>query len=164
MQPCTGARNDTCTCYALIQGTSKRLFPGFVKLDEKVGFCLPTAGRRTQFFHPTISQPGKSLSEVPCICCTLNQIIFCWMRMMLYSVHKEVQRSAKRCGCLPSYSLAEPERELAKPRNHHLAEPCITSLLLKGSDKKIIIFPRVSATTAPNSKFRLEYLKNVNNA
>ena len=49
-----------------IQGTSKRLFPGCVKLGEKVAFCLPTAGRRTQFFHPAFSQPGKSLLEVPC--------------------------------------------------------------------------------------------------
>ena len=30
------------------------LFPGCVKLDEKVVFCLPTAGRRTQFFSPHI--------------------------------------------------------------------------------------------------------------
>ena len=49
-----------------VQAISKRLFPDCVKLDEKVVLCLPTAGRRTQFFHPTFSQPGKSLLEVPC--------------------------------------------------------------------------------------------------
>ena len=41
--------------------------PDCVKLDEKVVLCLPTAGRRTQFFHPTITQPGKSLLMHPCI-------------------------------------------------------------------------------------------------
>ena len=29
----------------------KKLFPGCVTLGEKVAFCLPTAGRRTQFFQ-----------------------------------------------------------------------------------------------------------------
>ena len=58
----------SCLLALPVQGTSKRLFPGFVKLGEKVAFCLPTAGRRTQFFHPTFSQPGKSLLEVPCTC------------------------------------------------------------------------------------------------
>ena len=33
-------------------GCPKKTIPGCVKLDEKVAFCLPTAGRRTQFFHP----------------------------------------------------------------------------------------------------------------
>ena len=37
-----------------------------MKLGETVAFCIPTAGRRTQFFHPTFSQPGKGLLEVPC--------------------------------------------------------------------------------------------------
>ena len=41
------------------QGTSKERFPGCVKLSEKVAFCLPTAGRRTQFFHPIFTQRGK---------------------------------------------------------------------------------------------------------
>ena len=49
-----------------IQGTSRRLFPGCVKLGEKVALCLPTAGRRTQFFHPIFTQPGKHSLEVPC--------------------------------------------------------------------------------------------------
>ena len=36
----------------------------------------------------------------------------------------ELQRSAKRRGCLLSYSQAEPGRELTQPRKHLLAEPC----------------------------------------
>ena len=50
-----------------LQGISKRLFPGCVKLVEKVAFCLPAAGRETQFFHFTFTKPGKSLLEIPCI-------------------------------------------------------------------------------------------------
>ena len=53
-----------------VQGTSKRFFPGWVKSGEKVAFCLPTAGKQTQYFHHIFSQPGKSLLasllEVPC--------------------------------------------------------------------------------------------------
>ena len=36
----------------------------------------------------------------------------------------EVQRSAKRRGCLLSYSQAEPGRELTQPSPRLLAEPC----------------------------------------
>ena len=54
-------------CWQCIQDCTKRLFPGFVKLGEKVPFCLPTAGRRTQFFHPILTQPGKHLLVQPCI-------------------------------------------------------------------------------------------------
>ena len=36
----------------------------------------------------------------------------------------QVQRSAKRRGCLLSYSQAEPGRELTKPSPRLLAEPC----------------------------------------
>ena len=50
----------------LLQGISKRLFPGCVKSGEKVAFCLPSAVRKTQIFHHIISQPGKSLLEIPC--------------------------------------------------------------------------------------------------
>ena len=49
-----------------LQGISKRLFPGWVKSGEKVEFCLPSAGRQTQFFHHLISQRGKNLLEIPC--------------------------------------------------------------------------------------------------
>ena len=35
-----------------------------------------------------------------------------------------VQRLAKRCGCLLSYSQAEPGRELTQPSPRLLAEPC----------------------------------------
>ena len=44
-----------------LQGTSKRLFPGCVKLGEKVAFCLPTAGRKTQFFTPYSHNLGSIL-------------------------------------------------------------------------------------------------------
>ena len=37
----------------------------------------------------------------------------------------KLQRSAKRRGCLISYSQAEPGIELTQPRTHLLAEPCI---------------------------------------
>ena len=50
----------------LLQGYTKRTFPGCVKLGEKVAFCLPTAGRRTQFLHLIFMQPGKSLLVQPC--------------------------------------------------------------------------------------------------
>ena len=39
-------------------------------------------------------------------------------------MNNAVQRSAKRRGCLLSYSQAEPGRELTQPRKHLLAEPC----------------------------------------
>ena len=38
-----------------------------------------------------------------------------------------VQRSAKRRGCLLSYSQAEPGRELIQPSPRLLAEPCIVN-------------------------------------
>ena len=38
---------------------------------------------------------------------------------------QRLQRSAKRRGCLLSYSHAEPGRELTQPGKHLLAEPCI---------------------------------------
>ena len=37
----------------------------------------------------------------------------------------KIQRSAKRRGCLLSYSQAEPGRELTQPSPRLLAEPCI---------------------------------------
>ena len=40
--------------------------PGCVKQDEKVAFCLPTAGRRTQLLHHIVTQPGKCLLVQPC--------------------------------------------------------------------------------------------------
>ena len=52
----------------IVQGTSKKRFPGCVKLGEKVAFCLPTAGRKTQLFHIIFTEPGKDILEVPCIC------------------------------------------------------------------------------------------------
>ena len=51
---------------AQLQGISKRWVPGCVKLGEKVAFCLPTAGRRTQLFHLIFTQPGVHLLEIPC--------------------------------------------------------------------------------------------------
>ena len=50
-----------------LQGTSKKRFPGCVNFGEKVAFCLPTAGKRAQFFHPIFTQPRKHSLEVPCI-------------------------------------------------------------------------------------------------
>ena len=41
-----------------------------------------------------------------------------------------VQRSAKRRGCLLSYSQAEPGRESTQPRKHLLAEPCSSKVRL----------------------------------
>ena len=41
-----------------IQGCTKRTFP--------VVFCLPTPGRRMQFFHPIFTQPVKRLLVHPC--------------------------------------------------------------------------------------------------
>ena len=46
----------------------------------------------------------------------------------------ELQRSAKRRGCLLSYSQAEPGRELTQPSPCLLAEPCMTSALRVGQN------------------------------
>ena len=65
--PAEKIASDVCSalCFLrLLQGCTKRLFPGFVKLGLKVAFCLPTAGRRAQFSYPT--QPGKGLLVQPC--------------------------------------------------------------------------------------------------
>ena len=58
-----------------LQGISKRLFPGWVKSGLKVAFCLPSARRKTQYFHNIFSQPGKSLLEILCIGC--GRGLFC---------------------------------------------------------------------------------------
>ena len=49
-----------------LQGACKECFPGCVKLDEKVAFCLPTAGRRRNLSHPKFTKPGKHSLEVSC--------------------------------------------------------------------------------------------------
>ena len=49
-----------------VQGCIKRTFPGCVKLGEKVAFYLPTPDRRTHFFHPIFTQPGKGILVHPC--------------------------------------------------------------------------------------------------
>ena len=102
-----------------IQGTSKERFPGCVKLDEKVAFCLPTAGRRRNLFHPKFTKPEKHSLEVPCRCqdylgfwfqCELNfiprdhfhssrvyrAIALLFSLVMLF--HKEVQCGRQRYG------------------------------------------------------------------
>ena len=45
-----------------------------------------------------------------------------------------IQGSAKRLGCLLSYSQAEPGRELTQPIPRLLAEPC-TRLALNGLER-----------------------------
>ena len=52
-----------------------------------------------------------------------------------------VQRSAKRWGCLLSYSQAEPGRELTQPRKHLLAEPCTIAVCVRkrSSSAEVII-------------------------
>ena len=50
-----------------LQGISKEsLKISKEELGEKVAFCLPNAGRKTQFFQPLFSQPGKHSLEIPC--------------------------------------------------------------------------------------------------
>ena len=53
-----------------IQQTSSpqgpRWAPGCVKYGEKVVFCLPCAGRRTQLIHLIFTQPGVRILEHPC--------------------------------------------------------------------------------------------------
>ena len=48
-----------------IQGCTKRIIPGCVKLGGKIVF-FTTAGRLTQYFHPIFTQPGKALLAQPC--------------------------------------------------------------------------------------------------
>ena len=43
-----------------LQGCTKRLFQGCVKLGENIAFCLPTVGRRTQFSNPYSYNPGRA--------------------------------------------------------------------------------------------------------
>ena len=45
-------------------------------------------------------------------------------------LHRDVQRSAKRRGCLLSYSQAELGRELTQPSPRLLAEPCTCPVLV----------------------------------
>ena len=56
----------TYDVHNIVLGCTKRTFPGFVKLGEKVAFWLPTAGRRMQFFHLIFTQPWKGLLVQPC--------------------------------------------------------------------------------------------------
>ena len=60
-----------CDC-AIFHATSfhfctERWGPGCVKLGEKVAFCWPSAGRRTQLIHLIFTQPGIHLLEHPCM-------------------------------------------------------------------------------------------------
>ena len=50
----------------ILQGASKITFPGSVNIMWNNCVCLPTAGMKTQFFHPLFSQPGKHSLEIPC--------------------------------------------------------------------------------------------------
>ena len=55
---------------------------------------------------------------------------------------QELQRSAKRRGCLLSYSQAEPGRELTQPSSRLLAEPCtltwtVLSIKIRTPQKRI---------------------------
>ena len=69
---------------------------GIVHRDLKVGIV-----HRDLKVSPTRRREEKSLARFP-----------------------EIQRSAKRRGCLLSYSQAEPGRELTQPSPCLLAEPC----------------------------------------
>ena len=51
---------------------------------------------------------------------------------------KDIQRSGKRCGCLLSYSQAEPGRALTQPRKHLLAEPCMFLTNLQSLELKLV--------------------------
>ena len=42
-----------------LQGCTKRNFPGCVKLDEKLAFCLPTVSRRIQLSNTYSHNPGE---------------------------------------------------------------------------------------------------------
>ena len=49
-----------------LQGTSKRLFPGWEDMWWKNCVFLPAEGKQNTTFLPGFTQPGKSLIEVPC--------------------------------------------------------------------------------------------------
>ena len=49
-----------------LQSGAVYLSQGCVKLGKRVPFCLPTAGRRTQFIDIIFTQPGKVLLVQPC--------------------------------------------------------------------------------------------------
>ena len=56
------------------------------------------------------------------LCIKEKKMIVWSMRKMLAGI--SLHRSTKRCGCLLSYSQAEPGRELTQPSPRLLAEPC----------------------------------------
>ena len=68
-------------------------------------------------FYPEAN--GVTSTPFSKICCVGVQVL---LRSDCRQVY--IQRSAKRRGCLPSYSQAEPIRELTQSSPRLLAEPC----------------------------------------
>ena len=56
----------------VIQGCTKRLFPGCVKMGWKNCVLLPAVGKQNATFSPNFTKPGKSLLEVPCTSVSTN--------------------------------------------------------------------------------------------
>merc|ERR1739847_157389 len=59
-----------CSVYSAVLRPQRQAAAGAEEFNKKwlkkVTFCLPTAGRRTHFFHPKFTQPGKGLIVQPC--------------------------------------------------------------------------------------------------
>ena len=49
--------------------------------------------------------------------------------LLVHIMARTIKSSAKRLGCLLSYSQAEPGRELTQPSPCLLAEPCSTEII-----------------------------------
>ena len=56
-----------CNSPANVYREPLKTLPRFCEVGWSSCVCLPTAGRKTQLFHPMFTQPGKSFLEVPCI-------------------------------------------------------------------------------------------------
>ena len=88
------SRNDSRAFgKVLSRSCTKTLFPVSVKLDEKVVFCLPTAGGRTQFYHFIFTQPGKSLLVQPCI--LLVRFLLCRVANSLHTFNAAFRNAAQ---------------------------------------------------------------------
>ena len=99
------SRNDSRAFgKVLSRSCTKTLFPVSVKLDEKVVFCLPTAGGRTQFYHFIFTQPGKSLLVQPCI--LLVRFLLCRRKFFAHFQCRVPQRCSNKEHFLMSVRLS----------------------------------------------------------
>ena len=95
-----------------LQVISKRLSPGCVKLHEKIAFCLPSAGRKTQFSHFTFTKPGKRPVRDSLLSFPSNWIEPRWQqRNMRYKILPTYQQNQKRWSQWSVLNIFPPSSE-----------------------------------------------------